>query len=97
LPKSTSNYVLAFIILYIMLMAAGTLIMSFTGLDLDTAFGAVATSLGNIGPGIGEVGPASNFANISVFGKYFLGLLMLMGRLELFTVIIIFTRYFWKR
>ncbi|MDD4150010.1 MAG: potassium transporter TrkG, partial [Bacteroidales bacterium] len=73
LPQSTINNVLAFIILYIMIMAAGTLIMSFTGLDLDTAFGAVATSLGKLGHGIGEVGHASNFANISVFRKYFLG------------------------
>jgi trk system potassium uptake protein TrkH len=97
LPQNTINNVLAFIILYMMILAAGTLIMSFTGLDIETAFGAVATSLGNIGPGIGKVGPASNFANISVFGKWFLGFLMLMGRLELFTVIIIFTRYFWKR
>ncbi len=97
LPQNTINNVLAFIILYIMILASGTLIMSFTGLDLETAFGAVATSLGNIGPGIGDVGPASNFANISSFGKWFLGLLMLMGRLELFTVLIIFTRYFWKR
>ncbi|MDD2386901.1 MAG: potassium transporter TrkG [Bacteroidales bacterium] len=97
LPQNTINNVLAFIILYIMIIATGTLIMSFTGLDLETSFGAVATSLGNIGPGIGDAGPASNFANISVFGKWFLGLLMLMGRLELFTVLIIFTRYFWKR
>ncbi len=97
LPQTTINNVLAFIILYIMILAFGTLIMSFTGLDLNTSFGAVATSIGNIGPGIGKVGPASNFANISIFGKWFLGFLMLMGRLELFTVIIIFTRYFWKK
>ncbi len=80
-----------------MILASGTLIMSFTGLNLGTAFGAVATSIGNIGPGIGDVGPASNFANLSSFGKWFLGFLMLMGRLELFTVLIIFTKYFWKR
>jgi trk system potassium uptake protein TrkH len=97
LPQTTINNVLAFAILYIMIIAFGTLVMSLTGLELGTAFGAVATSLGNIGPGIGDVGPASNFANISIFGKWFLGLLMLMGRLELFTVLIIFTRYFWKR
>lgn len=97
LPQNTINNVLAFTILYIMVIAFGTLIMSLTGLEFETAFGAVATSIGNIGPGIGDVGPASNFANISVFGKWFLGFLMLMGRLELFTVLIIFTKYFWKR
>jgi trk system potassium uptake protein len=97
LPQNVINNVQAFIILYIMILAAGTVIMSFTGLDLETAFGAVVTSLGNIGPGIGEVGPASNFANISIFGKWFLGFLMLLGRLELFTVMIIFTTAFWKK
>lgn len=97
ITQQVINNVLAFVILYILIIAFGTLIMSFTGLNLDTAFGSVATSLGNIGPGIGDVGPASNFANISIFGKWFLGFLMLIGRLELFTVLIIFTKHFWKR
>ncbi|MDD3741323.1 MAG: TrkH family potassium uptake protein [Bacteroidales bacterium] len=97
ITQQVINNVLAFIILYILILAFGTLIMSFTGLSFDTSIGAVATSIGNIGPGIGSVGPASNFAEISVFGKWFLGFLMLIGRLELFTVLILFTRAFWKK
>lgn len=97
LPQSVINNVLAFAILFVLILAFGTIIMSFTGLDLLSAFGSVATCVGNIGPGIGSVGPASNFAHLSDFGKWFLGFLMLMGRLELFTVLILFTRAFWKK
>jgi trk system potassium uptake protein TrkH len=56
----------------------------------------VIASLGNIGPGIGEVGPVDNFADIPVFGKWFLSFLMLVGRLELFTVLILLYPPFWK-
>ncbi len=96
LPQTVINNVLAFAILYMIIIAVGTAIMSFTGLDLETAFGSVATCLGNIGPGIGDVGPASNFAEISTFGKWLLSFMMLLGRLELFTVIILFSKFFWR-
>ncbi len=59
--------------------------------------GAVATSLGNVGPAIATVGPVDNFSHIPDFGKWFLSFLMLMGRLELFTVLIIFSPSFWKK
>ncbi len=65
--------------------------------DLDSSFGAVAATLGNIGPGIGAVGPAENYSHIPAFGKWFLSFLMLMGRLELFTVLVIFSPSFWKK
>jgi trk system potassium uptake protein TrkH len=89
--------VLAFIVFYILTFAAGTIIMAGLGMDLDSAMGAVIASLGNIGPGIGSVGPVENFAHIHWFGKWVLSFLMLMGRLELFTVMIIFTPVFWKK
>jgi trk system potassium uptake protein TrkH len=60
------------------------------------ALGAVATSIGNIGPGLGEVGPALNFYDVPAFGKWFLSFLMLIGRLELFTIIVLFSPYFWR-
>ena len=66
------------------------------GVDFLTAIGAVATSLGNVGPGIGKVGPVDNFAWLSGEVKVILALLMLIGRLELFTVLVIFTPYFWR-
>ena len=80
-----------------MVFIFGVIVMSLVGLDLDSAMGSVAASLGNIGPGIGSVGPAENFAHLPGVGKWFLSLLMLMGRLELFTVIVLFTPGYWKK
>lgn len=88
--------ILAFIMIYIFIFAIGSITMGILGADFDTAIGAVATCLGNIGPGIGEVGPVDNFAGISAPGKWLLAFLMLLGRLELFTVLMLFTPYFWK-
>ena len=71
--------------------------MAALGLDFMTAIGAVAATLGNTGTGIGLVGPAYNFSLIPGLGKWFLAFLMLLGRLELFTVLILFTPYFWSK
>ena len=89
--------ILAFIMIYISIFAIGSVIMAWIGVDFMTAIGAVATSLGNIGPGLGQVGPVHNFSHIPELGKWFLSFLMLLGRLELFTVLILLTPYFWKR
>lgn len=89
--------VLAFIIIYFLIFAIGSIVMAWIGLDFESALGSVATSLGNIGPGIGSVGPTDNYAHIPTAGKWVLSLMMLLGRLELFTVLILFTPYFWKR
>lgn len=89
--------VLAFISYYLIIVFISVIIMSALGYDLDTSLGAVATCIGNIGPGIGEVGPVENFNHIPDFGKWFLSFLMLVGRLELFTVLVIFSPAFWKR
>ena len=70
--------------------------VSLLGLDFETSIGAVATSLGNVGPGIGGVGPDQTFAWLPGSVKWILTALMLMGRLELFTILVLFTPYFWK-
>lgn len=88
--------VLAFIVIYFLIFITGVGFMSALGLDFETSMGAVATSLGNIGPGIGAVGPANNFALMPEAGKWFLSFLMLLGRLELFTVLAILTPVFWR-
>lgn len=88
--------VLAFIIIYFLIFSLGSIVMAWVGLDFESALGSVATSLGNVGPGIGSVGPVSNFAHVPDVGKWVLTLMMLLGRLELFTVLILFTPYFWK-
>ncbi|MFY0627738.1 MAG: TrkH family potassium uptake protein [Reichenbachiella sp.] len=89
--------ILAFIMIYISIFAVGSVIMAWIGVDFLTAIGSVATSLGNIGPGLGDVGPVNNFYSIPSAGKWFLSFLMLLGRLELFTVLILLTPFFWKK
>jgi len=95
--QSIVTNVLAFVVFYILIFGVGTVIMSMMGFDMETSLGAVATSLGNIGPGLGDVGPSSTFADIPAFGKWFLSFLMLLGRLELFTVLMLFAPAFWKQ
>ncbi len=88
--------ILAFVVFYIFIFITGTIIMSAIGLDFESAMGSVIATLGNIGPGIGKLGPSANFHDIPTAGKWFLSFLMLIGRLELFTVIILFSPAFWK-
>jgi trk system potassium uptake protein len=67
------------------------------GLDIPTAIGSVLATLGGIGPGIGKVGPAGNFAAIPEMGKVFLSFIMVIGRLEILTFLVLFTPGFWKK
>ena len=89
------NKVLAFIGFYLLIFGFGTAVMTTLDMDLNSAMGATIATLGNIGPGIGAVGPMENFAPIHDLGKWFLSFLMLVGRLELFTVLILFSPAFW--
>lgn len=88
--------VLAFFMLYMAVFSVSTIIFTLIEPDMESSMGAVATSLGNIGPGLGSVGPAENFYHIKPIGKWFLSFLMLLGRLELFTVLVLFSPSFWK-
>jgi len=90
------THVYTFLLLYLAIFVLGTLVLSVLGLDFITAVGAMATSLGNVGPGIGEVGPVDNFAWLSPSVKLFLCFVMLLGRLELFTILVLFSPYFWR-
>ncbi|HRW62485.1 MAG TPA: TrkH family potassium uptake protein [Bacteroidales bacterium] len=85
-----------FISWYILVFIMGTFLLILTGIDGKTAAGAAITTMGGIGPGIGTVGPASNFAHLPEVGKMILILLMLLGRLELYTILILFTPAYWK-
>ena len=87
----------AFFIFYILLFVVGSMILALLGVDFVTAAGATATCIGNIGPGIGTVGPVNNFAHLPDVVKWILSLFMVVGRLELFTVLIIFSPAFWKK
>ena len=88
---------LAFIFLYLFIFTIGSLVMTALGLDLLEALSSVATSLGNVGPGIETLGPSHSFSAVPDAGKWVLSFLMLFGRLELFTVALILTPYYWKR
>lgn len=88
--------ILAFVIIYLTIFGISSVILSILGMDALTAMGSVATSLGNIGPGLNDTGPAYSYAAIPNAAKWILGILMIIGRLEIFTVLIIFTRYFWR-
>ena len=96
--SSTITYnLLAFIFLYLFVFTLGSIFLSFLGVDMLTSISAVASAVGNVGPGIADVGPSSSFSQLPTSAKWILSLLMLMGRLELFTVCVLFTPYFWKR
>lgn len=95
-PPRVLTHILVFLLLYIGTFVIGTLIVVSADVDLITASGAVATSLSNVGPGIGEVGPVDNFDGFNDFIKWFLSFLMLLGRLELFTIYVILTPFFWR-
>lgn len=100
-PPKILMHILVFLLIYLMLFAVGSFFMAIVFADypqpLLTAIGAVATCLGNVGPAIGQLSPVDNFANVPLVGKWILIFLMLVGRLELFTVLVLFTPFFWKR
>ncbi len=88
--------ILAFVIIYITIFGIGSVVISLLGMDAISAMGSVATCLGNVGPGLGTTGPAHSYAHVPQAAKWIFGGLMVIGRLEIFTVLIIFTRYFWR-
>lgn len=97
ISESTVRQVLAFTAAYLACFLAATVIMVAMGLDMLSATASVAATLGNIGPGLGAVGPSLNYAPIPLPGKLLLTLLMMLGRLEIFTVLVILSPAFWKR
>lgn len=89
--------VLGFMVLYVLSFAALALALTMTGLDAVTSLTGAATAISNVGPGLGEIiGPAGNFAPLPDTAKWLCSFGMLLGRLELFTVLVLFTRSFWR-
>ncbi|KAA6323733.1 Trk system potassium uptake protein TrkH [termite gut metagenome] len=89
--------VLSFLFIYLMIIVLGALFMMALGIDFTEAIGAVISSIGNTGSGIGLTGPVHSWNFLPDSGKWFLSFLMLIGRLELFTILILFTPNFWER
>jgi len=96
LHNDTNRSILTFVSVYFLTFIAGSILLVLIGTDGRTAFGSAATCMAGIGPGIGSVGPASNFAHLSGIAKIILSFLMLIGRLEIYTVVILFTKNFWR-
>lgn len=88
---------ISFLVLYMLTFTFGSVLMVFLGEDILTAIGSVAGNMGCIGPGLGSVGPAGNYADIHQAGKVVLSALMIIGRLELTTVFILFSKMFWEK
>ncbi|UCD90959.1 MAG: TrkH family potassium uptake protein [Desulfobacterales bacterium] len=97
IPEDVVRSVLGFMGLYVGLFAFASVLMASMGLDFTTAIGSVAATIGNIGPGLGTVGPADNYAHMPYLGKWVLIFCMLLGRLEIYTVIILVVPEFWRK
>lgn len=98
LADNVSGAVMSFFFLYFLTVAVTAVLLSFEGLDMVTVLSAAATAVSNVGPGLGPtIGPAGTFQPLSDYAKWVLSAAMLLGRLELFTVLVLFAPRFWRR
>ncbi|MDR1848727.1 MAG: TrkH family potassium uptake protein [Zoogloeaceae bacterium] len=97
IPSNMLFAVLAFSFIYMVSLVTLTLVLSFSGMEIITAFSATVASLNNTGPGLGEVGPAGSYAGLSLFQTWVCAFAMLLGRLEIFTLLVTLTPAFWKK
>ncbi len=97
IPDDVVKNTLGFYLFYIFIFVLSTMIFAFLGIDTLTSLSASASALGNIGPGLGTIGPTENWGHFPILAKWLSSFLMLLGRLEIFTVMVLFSRSFWKR
>jgi trk system potassium uptake protein TrkH len=86
-----------FFVLFIVLFVLASLALSALGVDVLTSFAAVVACIGNVGPGLGGVGPTDNYSAIPALGKWVLSFCMLLGRLEIYTILVLFVPEFWRK
>jgi trk system potassium uptake protein TrkH len=96
-PDEVLHSIWGYFMLYLGLFILSSFLLAAMGVDVVTSFAAVAATIGNIGPGLGLVGPADNYLHIPVLGKWLLILCMLLGRLEIYTVLVLFVPEFWRK
>lgn len=96
-PQNILFAVLAFAFVYMVSIVSMTLLMSFSGLDIVTAFSAVVASINNTGPGLNQVGPSTTYEVLTDFQTWVCSFAMLLGRLEIFTLLVVLTPAFWRR
>lgn len=95
--EGTLSAISSFFVIYIFIYFVALILVSLDGKDMITNISAVATTLGNVGPGLGEVGPMGNFSSFSDFSKLVMSFCMLAGRLEIYPLLLLFSRQFWKK
>jgi trk system potassium uptake protein TrkH len=95
--ENTLSNTYVFISIFLIITIVSTIVMMLCGLSTNEALGCSLSSIANVGPGIGNFGPSETFASLPIFAKWYLSVLMLIGRLELFTILILFLPSFWKR
>lgn len=96
IPKEIVFNILAFFILYMLSFIIGSLVFSMFDINFESSVGLAASSLGNVGPAFGDFGPVNNYSALPSLAKWWCSFLMLIGRLELFTVLILLTPFFWR-
>jgi len=96
-PEDVLGSIWGFFVLYLSLFVTASLIMAALGLDLVSSFASVASSIGNVGPGLGVVGPVKNYLGVPLIGKWVLVLCMLLGRLEIYTVMVLLAPAYWRK
>jgi trk system potassium uptake protein TrkH len=89
--------VLAFSFMYMVSIVTLTLVLTASGLDLITAFSGVIACINNAGPGLGALGPAGNYQGLTDFQTWVMSFAMILGRLEIFTLLVVLTPAFWRR
>jgi trk system potassium uptake protein TrkH len=96
-PDAVLHSVLAFSFIYMVVVVLLTLLMVASGLELVTSFSAIVATINNTGPGLGAVGPTGNFSVLTDFQTWVCAFSMILGRLELFTVLVVLTPAFWRK
>ena len=96
-PQQTINNIMAFLIFYVFIIAVTVVIFCATGVDFDEAIGSSVSAIGNVGISIGQFGPAGTYAAFPTVAKWVMSFVMLIGRLEIFTILLLFTRVLWRK
>lgn len=97
ISQADGNAVISYIYWYLLVFAIGSVLLVITGVDLISSTSGVATAMGGIGPGFGTIGPVSNFAHLPALSKTILSLAMLLGRLEIYPLVLLLSMSFWKK
>lgn len=97
ISQQTTNNVMAFFVFYLILLVLGTILFCAMGINFDESMSVAVSALGNVGPAIGHYGPSGTYADFPALGKWCITVLMLIGRLEIFTILLLFTKALWKK